>query len=118
MVVCAFCALLWIDSIVFPLVQLLIGISKMSTELQSRAKSFLKRTIPAGVHYVPNSIAERFIKSYAQEGQLPDDAETMELLGLAAMETCSMIDQLKDPAALDYFRESSAILESMLAERI
>jgi hypothetical protein len=90
----------------------------MSTELQARAKDFLQRAIPEAIGYVPNSIAERFIRTYAAEGELPEDADTMELLGLAAEESCSMADQLKDPKAVEYFRESSAILESMLAERI
>jgi hypothetical protein len=90
----------------------------MSSELQARARSFLDRNIPAEIGYVPNSIAERFIRTYADEGQLSDDPETMELLGLAAMDSRAMLDQLKDSAAMDYFRESSTILESMLAEHI
>ena len=90
----------------------------MSAEIQARARSFLNRKIPPGIGYVPDSIAERFIAKYAQEGELPDDAETMELLGLAAMETNTMLDKLEDAEAVDYFRESSAILESILAERI
>jgi len=90
----------------------------MSIELQARARSFLARTIPEGIRYVPNSIAERFIRMYANEGGLPQDEDTMELLGLAAMESCAIVDRLKDGPAREYFRESSAILESILAERI
>jgi hypothetical protein len=90
----------------------------MCAELQARARAFLKRTIPATINYVPNSIAERLIGVYARDGRLDDDAETMELVGLAAMESSAMADQLTDPAAVEYFRENSAILELMLAERI
>jgi hypothetical protein len=90
----------------------------MSAELQTRAKDFLQRAIPESIGYVPNSIAERFIRIYAAEGELPEDADTMELLGLAAAQSSSMTEQLKDPKAVEYFRESSAILESMLAERV
>jgi hypothetical protein len=90
----------------------------MSAELQARARAFLQRTIPGAVNYVPDSIAERLIGVYARDGQLPDDAETMELVGLAAMESSAMAEQLTDPAAVEYFEENSAILEMMLAERI
>jgi hypothetical protein len=90
----------------------------MSAELQTRARAFLARAIPAGIGYVPDSIAERFIRTYAIEGRLPEDPDTMELLGLAASESCAMADQLKDETAAEYFRESSRILESILAERI
>ena len=90
----------------------------MSAELQARARAFLQRPIPEGIGYVPDSIAERFIARYAQAGSLPDDDEAMELLGLACMESSAMADQLTDPMASAYFRESSAILEAMLAERV
>jgi len=90
----------------------------MSAELQTRAKAFLARPVPATMNYVPDSIAERFIRVYAQEGQLSEDGEAMELLGLAAMESSAMADQSKDQQVAEYFRESSALLESMLAERI
>ena len=90
----------------------------MSAELQARAIAFLERPIPAGINYAPNSIAERMITTYAKRGGLPDDAEAVELLELAAMESTAMADQLTDPVAVDYFRENAAILEVMLAERI
>jgi hypothetical protein len=94
------------------------GYPNMSAELQARAKAFLQRTIPAGIDYVPNSIAEELIATYARRGQLPGDAETAELLGLAGMESSALAGQLTDPEAAGYFRESSLILEMMLAERI
>ena len=89
----------------------------MSIELQTRAKAFLKRPIPDGIGYVPGSIAERFIAMYAKKGSLPDDPDTAELLGLAGMESTAMAEDKSGPAA-EYFRETSAILESILAERI
>jgi hypothetical protein len=49
---------------------------------------------------------------------LPGDAETAELLGLAGMDSSALAGQLTDPEAAGYFRESSLILEMMLAERI
>lgn len=70
------------------------------------------------MNYVPDSIAERFIRIYAEEGQLSEDDEAMELLGLAATESNAMAEQSKDLEVAEYFRESSALLESMLAERI
>ncbi len=86
----------------------------MSAELQARARAFLQRTIPATIHYAPGSIAERLIAAYARNGQLPEDAETMELAGLAAAESTATAEQLTDPAAVEYFRENAAILELML----
>jgi len=91
----------------------------MSAELQARARAFLQRPIPAGIDYAPDSLAERFIATYAARGGLPEDDEAVELLGLACLESSAMSDQLRnDPAASDYFRENALILERMLAEQV
>jgi hypothetical protein len=90
----------------------------MSAELQARARAFLQRTVPATVSYVPDSIAERLIGAYARDGQLPNDSETMELVQLAGMESSAHVERLSDPAAIEYFRENSSILEGILAENI
>ena len=87
-------------------------------ELQARAKTFLQKPIPQGIDYVPGSIAETLIATYAERGFVPDDAETAELLGLAGMESQAAADRFSDPVAAEYFRETSAILEAILAERI
>ena len=88
----------------------------MSIELQTRAAAFLKRAIPADIDFAPESIAEMFITTYAKRGSLPDDPEGDELLSLACIESRSMAEQLTGQAA-EYFQESSAILEGILAER-
>ncbi len=88
------------------------------SELQTRAKAFLQRTIPAEIDYVPGSIAESLIATYAECGHLSLDAETAELLGLAGMESQAAAGRYSNPAAVDYFRETAAILEAILAEGI
>ena len=90
----------------------------MSAELQARARIFLDRSIPAGIDYVPSSIAEQLIAAYANRGSLSDDTETTELLALAGMEASSMAARLSDPTAAAFFRETSAIIEEILAELI
>jgi len=82
-------------------------------ELQHRAQAFLQRAIPPGIDYAPDSIAERFIATYARRGHLPDNAATADLLELACLETSAMIDQLPDPMAREYFEESLALLEAI-----
>jgi hypothetical protein len=88
----------------------------MSVELQARAAAFLRRAIPDGIDFVPGSVAEMFIATYAKRGSLPDDPEADELLSLACVESQSMADQLTGQAA-EYFQESSAILEGIQGER-
>lgn len=90
----------------------------MSAELQQRARAFLKREIPSGIDYVPHSLAENFIATYARRGRLADDDDTAELVGMAGMEASAMADDLKDPAAAEYFRETSNLLEAILSENI
>jgi hypothetical protein len=90
----------------------------ISSDLQARAKTFLQKPIPDGINYVPGSIAETLIATYAERGSVPDDAETAELLALAGMEAQAAADRFSYPAAAEYFRETSAILEAILAERI
>ena len=91
----------------------------MSVELQARARAFLQRPIPVGIDYAPDSLAERFIATYAARGKLPEDDEASELLELACLESSAISDQFKnEPAASDYFRENASILEAMLAERV
>lgn len=88
-----------------------------ATSLQTRAQAFLARPVPNSIDYVPNSIAEQFIRAFAKTGSLPGDDETSELLELTAMESSAVTDSQTDPAAAEYFRESSALLEGILAER-
>lgn len=89
-----------------------------TSALQDRAKAFLQRPVPDGIRYVPGSIAETLIATYAERGSVPDDSETAELLALAGMESQAAAERLTDPVAAEYFRETSAILEAILAERI
>lgn len=91
----------------------------MSSELQTRARAFLQRPIPSGIDYAPDSLAERFIATYAARGGLPEDDEATELLGLACLESSALSEQFSNnPAARDYFQENASILEKMLAERV
>ena len=88
----------------------------MSAELRARAKAFLERGIPKGLDYVPDSIAERLIATYAKKGELPEDDDVAELLELASMESSQMAETHDVPEVAEYFRESAAILEAMMAE--
>jgi hypothetical protein len=88
----------------------------MSAKLQARAKAFLERPIPGGLDYVRDSVAERLIATYAKKGKLPDDPDGPELLELAAMESSQMAETQSDEEVAAYFRESTAILEAILAE--
>ena len=87
----------------------------MSQQLQQRAQTFLKRAIPDGLSYAPGSIAERFIKVYAEKGEVELDSESAELLGICLMEAEFATDG-KGPEEADFFRESCEILSEILAE--
>ena len=89
----------------------------MSTELKARAQQFLKRAVPEAVGYVPNSMAEQMIATYARRGKLPDDPETAELLELILMESSALAESDSAPEVHDFFHESAAILEAIQAER-
>lgn len=54
------------------------------SNLQRRAKAFLRRPIPAGMDYVPDSIAEHFFVQYAQDGNLMLEPALTEILALIA----------------------------------
>ena len=87
----------------------------MPAALQERAKAFLKRPVPAGIDYVPGSMAELFIAAYAKRGKAAPDAESREMMELCAMEAeAAAAARRGEPAA--YFRETAAILRAMLGE--
>ncbi len=83
--------------------------------LQQRAKAFLKRPIPEGMPYVPDSISERFIAEYAQTGAVKLDGELLELLEICVMEGDNAAQQ-NTGAQRDFFTESAAILRGILNE--
>jgi len=87
----------------------------MSASLQERAKAFLKRPIPKGMPYVPDSMSERFIVMYAEKGSVDLDAELTELLEICVVEGERAANE-KSGAEQEFFKESAAILRAILAE--
>ncbi|SIR76780.1 hypothetical protein SAMN05878276_0001 [Aquipseudomonas alcaligenes] len=83
--------------------------------LQERAKEFLSLPIPKGMNYAPDSIAERLIVEYADNGKVNLDPELMELLQIMVME--SPIVESAQPGSEDaYMNESTLILREILDE--
>jgi len=87
----------------------------VSKELQQRAKTFLKISIPKDLDYVSGSVAERFIVAYAKAGLLDLDEELCELMDLSAAEAESAAADASGEAQA-YLRESAAILREILKE--
>ena len=85
--------------------------------LQERAQAFLNRPIPAELakKYVPGSLSELFIGSYADEGTL--DAESAELIGICALESDAAAERYKTLEAKEYFSECASILVAIGAEQ-
>jgi hypothetical protein len=83
--------------------------------LQSRAKAFLERDIPEDVNYMADSLAERLLTAYAEEGRLDADPETLELLDLCILESQDAAEE-GSPARQAWFRESLELLEAIRAE--
>lgn len=83
--------------------------------LRNRAKAFMKRPVPADVGYVPDSVSERFITAYANEGKVDVNSETGELLQLCVMESAGAAEE-GSPERQAYFREICEILDAILAE--
>ncbi|MDR3416212.1 MAG: hypothetical protein P4L83_08500 [Nevskia sp.] len=87
----------------------------MSTELQQRAKTFLKRAVPADLGYVSGSASERFIAAYAKSGRLNLDEEMCELMEMCAAEAeGASAEQAGEAQA--YLSESAGILREILKE--
>lgn len=87
-----------------------------SNPLQVRAQKFLELPIPEGMSYVPDSIAERFIREYAETGTVRLDPELGELLEIVVMESPITDDALPNSEAA-YMNESSLILRAILNEQ-
>jgi hypothetical protein len=85
----------------------------MTKSLQRRAKAFLERPIPDGMPYVPGSISERVIATYATDGKVELAGEMGELLQMCVMEAEFAADSKSGDEA-DYFRESAEILGAIL----
>jgi len=83
--------------------------------LQDRAKSFLKLPIPEGMSYVEDSIAERFIIEYANNGKVEVDPEMGELLQIVVMES-EVVEGAKPNSEEAYMNESALIMQAILAE--
>jgi hypothetical protein len=82
--------------------------------LRTRAKNFLTQPIPKEIRYVPGSIAELVIETYAAGGKF--DEELLELGELCTMTIDEVVESHVTPEAQDYFRECKSILEAILVE--
>jgi hypothetical protein len=87
----------------------------MSASLQARARKFLARPIPKGMAYVPDSLSERLIRSYAAGGEDEVDAELAELLDICIFEATDAAENKTGEEAA-YFRECAEILQAIQAE--
>jgi hypothetical protein len=83
--------------------------------LQTRAREFLERPVPEDVDYVEESLAERILAAYAEEGRIDSDPEQLELLELCLQETRSAQEE-GSAARRAWFKESGDLLEAILAE--
>lgn len=85
--------------------------------LQERSQAFLNRPIPAELakKYVPGSLSELFIGTYAADGSL--DAESAELIRIYASESDAAADRYETPEAKEYFGECASILAAIEAEQ-
>ena len=91
------------------------GITKPANALQERARAFLQRPIPKGMAYVPDSISERFIATYAADGKVELDSELAELLGICVTEARTAAGA-KSGEEAEFYRESAEILGLILEQ--
>ncbi|VTR99409.1 hypothetical protein [Tuwongella immobilis] len=82
-------------------------------DLAGRIKAFLNRQPPAEVNYVPGSLVEGLMATYAIAGRL--DAEGRLLLGICEAELAKLVASKTGPAA-DYFGECLAIVKAIQEE--
>lgn len=81
------------------------------TDLQREAQAFLDRPVPQQINYVPDSIVERLIRSFAL-GQHFDD-EALELLEICAYELDITAEQFTGDAKV-YFTDCANLVRSIL----
>ena len=87
----------------------------MSARLRTRAKAFVDRPIPEGMSYIPDSLSERFVATYAATGTVDLDPELAEILHLCVLEAFNASDG-KIGEEAEFFRESALILHAIQAE--
>jgi hypothetical protein len=87
------------------------------SHLPERIKAFLNRPIPAELedHYAPENMAETLMTYYLAGERF--DAEACEMLQLIAVDSEHAIEGHDTPEAKEFFRESLAITEALLAEQ-
>jgi hypothetical protein len=83
-------------------------------DLRTRAQNFLDLPIPRGIDYVPDSIAEMFIRNYVVGGDF--DNELTELGEMALISVDEIIDEGLTPDAEEYFHECKEIIAAILKE--
>lgn len=83
--------------------------------LQERAKTFLDRKPPQEIDYVPNSIAELFIRNYVQANKFDDEFIELGELAMMTADEASNTHSTEDAQA--YFSECKSILSEILAEQ-
>ena len=82
-------------------------------DLLTRVKAFLLRPMPEDLAYVPDSISERLLSTYAVNGRLSLDPELAELVELCLLETLAAAEGGSDEHRA-YFQESAEILQAIL----
>ena len=71
--------------------------------------------IPEEMNYVPDSIAERFIVEYAENGKLRLDDELAELLEMVKMEL-KVVENAKPGTKASYMNECAEIINEIYGE--
>jgi len=86
------------------------------TDLQRRARAFLEQPIPTELahHYAPDSLTDRLLANFADQGSLDD--EGYELALLCASEVEDARDRHETEQAKQYFQACGEILNGIIAE--
>jgi hypothetical protein len=87
----------------------------MSAELQARARALRGRQHPDGPAYVPDTLGDWAIGSYAASGHIDLDTDYIESLSLCVMQAVQEAERRSGEAAA-YFCEAAEILKAIQAE--
>jgi hypothetical protein len=74
--------------------------------------------MPEDMDYVPDSLSERFLTEYAQDGHLTLEAETAEILAIMVEDADTDESIPYNPGEREYIRESNQLLKEILHEEI
>jgi len=88
------------------------------SDLQARVKAFLMRPVPEDMDYMPDSLAERFLIQYAEDGHLTLEPETAEILAtMVEDEETNSLEQCQ-PGEREYLDESRKLLAAILEAEV